>query len=745
MNEFARILSEIIEQGKKEKNGLKIKDLAQQADITASYLSNMKQGNKKPPTQKTLLKLANALRRFKVSETKIQRLIEAYNREQLDEQKEDHLLQLLADEYAKKGELFTRIKESVNRRTIVPEMLPEQITGPLPNLSDGELFEGDRRTLLLASFQLLKQVREFEPQGGRIYITWSQHSFEDDVQQEMTLLGDLLRGLLWVNSPFQVFHLWAGDATKETSVIVHFLTHYIGASNCFLYTIPGGQRLTEYLVVEHVGFIEARPVSENRYWMRTVLSKTSDNTGSDELHVLIEHLEYLIGPETSRKPLVQTEISPKKYTPGPAIQQLANAELKGTREERLQIKATFSSIYTPVEVLRTKLGALRLARDRMTSFLDVHHTRVKALKERLEHGRERSIHEKAALRKDFYTFLAGSHTGNQVVLQAEASVLQKQIVHVLHAIKNNSRFHFALVDHSLPLKCRLAGDTASFAFALPRKELPSKQNILIAMTWTAHPDILYQTRNSFYALWNGIAPQWRTDTDEGRKNVINFIVAESLKALLKANVPTEYLYSFASELVDATAGLDFETYIQELYTQEQVAKEMFLVQDNLPTITMPVDIGPWESRDPIRTRQRLLFALMRYIENFHLISTQVGIEEYRKTGKFGVYTFNKDWINQHLQYSHDLFLEFHDKITLETIPSAERILVNFLVIDREFVAFENSQTYGEQSGIIIQDKELAQELITYFERNLSAKCPEHLKGAKNVARWFEEQFGVQKT
>jgi len=82
MNEFARLLSELIDRGKAEKR-FTIQKLAQQTGITASYLSNIKQANRQPPAHKTLIKMADALRHFGVAERDLQKLLEAYNRTQL--------------------------------------------------------------------------------------------------------------------------------------------------------------------------------------------------------------------------------------------------------------------------------------------------------------------------------------------------------------------------------------------------------------------------------------------------------------------------------------------------------------------------------------------------------------------------------------------------------------------------------------------------------------------------------------
>ena len=123
MSEFARFLSELIERGKKEK-AFTLKELAQRAQITPNYLSNLKQSNRKPPAQKTLFKLTDALCELGVSDAEAQRLIDAYNRQHLNRQEAGSLLESLIDEY--KEEIRVAIADIENLREYKNEI--EQIT-----------------------------------------------------------------------------------------------------------------------------------------------------------------------------------------------------------------------------------------------------------------------------------------------------------------------------------------------------------------------------------------------------------------------------------------------------------------------------------------------------------------------------------------------------------------------------------------------------------------------------------------
>ena len=309
MSEFARVLTEIIEHGKQEK-AFTLKELAQHAQITSSYLSSLKQSNRKPPAHKTLLKLTDALRTLNVAVTEVQRLVDAYNRQHLSYQDEkSSLLASLIDEYKEDGNLFERLKQGVQTKGAVrkkPDLSLSKSQKEKPRVFEPDMLntgfiEGDHHAFILQAIKLLKKAQDTESQGGRMYITWFHHDLLDEnFNRDREELRDMLRSFLWVDSPFRVFHLWAGDIAKEITIILDFLMQYIGTSNCFLYEIPYGHHLPEYLVIEGVGFIEARPVLDNRYWMRSVIVDDR-KTHEDELNILIQYLEFLLGPQKIRK------------------------------------------------------------------------------------------------------------------------------------------------------------------------------------------------------------------------------------------------------------------------------------------------------------------------------------------------------------------------------------------------------------------------------------------------------------
>ncbi len=749
MSEFARVLSEIIEHGKQQK-AFTLKELAQHSQITSSYLSSLKQSNRKPPAHKTLLKLTDALRTLDVTATEVQRLVDAYNRrQQLNYQDEKgSLLASLIDEYKEDGNLFERLKQGVQTKGVVLRRRQEKPAIRELNLLKAGFVKGDHHAFILRAIRLLKKAQDSESKGGRIYITWFHHDLLDEnFNRDREELRDMLRSFLWVDSPFSVRHLWAGDIAKEMTVILDFLIQYIGTSNCFLYEIPYGQHLPEYLVVEGVGFIEARPVLDNHYWMRSVIVDGQPSR-QDEINILIQYLEFLLGPQNIRKTLVQTNASPGKFSVTPGLEKLIEVEKENIKKEQLLIKSIFSAKYRPIEVIQTILEASGLMQGRIKTVVSYHQERVTTLERRLEHGKDRSIHEREFLQKEFrriFQNLSPACPTRNTLDVLEAELLKKQIIGVLNAIKRNPNFHFALADQEFLIQFTLSGDTAFLSFDPPdaQDELPCKRDDLLARAWTDHPDVVYQLRHEFYARWKAIDPTWRTDNEQGRQNVIDFLIAEPLKALLDANVSGPDLWGFLHDVIEQTTCLDYESFIREVYTHEQVAQEIFMLSNYLPLMTIPAEIAPWDPRSSIRTRQILFQALLRDITHIRLIIPQKACEEYWETGQYKTYTFSREWIGQHFHYFHELLLKYPQKVIVEMIGQQHTLPVTIEVVDRKWVLLQKYDLTNEDGGIILHDTELAEKLMAYIDRNLLATSPPQLQGSKHIIKWLEERQGSE--
>ena len=745
MSEFARILSELIERGKQTKR-FSIKELAQQAQITPSYLSNLKQSNRKPPAIKTLYKLIDGLRQLQVPENDIQQLLEAYNRQHLNYQEQNGLLESLSDEYKEEGTLFERVKQGVQTRGLVRKRSADVCDIPAHEYQKSGCFEGNHHAFITQAMALLETTHERGDLGGKIYITWFHHElFDDEFGQDGNAMRDMLRSFLWADSPFYAIHLWAGDITCNIKVIADFLAQYIGTSHCFLYEIPYGEHLPEYLVVEGVGFVEAKPMSDDRYWIRYETIEPHESSRASELQALVQYLEYLLGPPQQRKPLVRTNAPARKFSITPVTQKLADTETNNLKNELLLIKSSLSARFRPADSLRAALQGYGVPQDQIDIYLTHHLERIAAHENHLKSGKGRTIHERDFLKKEFRDILtrithADSDKGNLQVL--EAQLFRDQILQVIQTLIHHPNIHFALASQEFLIRFSISGNTAFLSFDPPDAEweLPLKRDDSLVRAWTKHPEVVYQLRHEFNMIWKGIEPEWRTDTEQGRQNVIHFFITEPLKALLNADIPASQLWAFMSQLIDRAGIEEAETFLREVCMHEQGAKDILIFSNTLPSLTLPVDAGPWDSRSSVRTRQLVFHALAREIERVEFIFPQKGIERYWETGQYGSHEFPHEWVSRHVQTFRAFLRKHPEQITALIFKNEEEFPINIEIIDGEYLTLQKADMADEDGGIIVHDQELVEMLRTYIRRNISLASMTQISGAHNVEDWLAKQF-----
>lgn len=749
MSEFARVLSDIIDRGKQQKR-FSIKELAQQAHITPSYLSNLKQSNRNPPAHKTLHKLADALRQLQVPEGEIQQLFDAYNRQHLSHQEEGRLLESLIDEYKGEGTLFERVKQGVQTKGLVQKHPAGRHGSPAQEAQESGAFEGNHHAFIAKAITLLETAHDRGDHGGRIYITWFHHDLlDEEFSRDRHSLRDMLRSFLWVDSPFQAFHLWAGNITRDITVIADFLARYIGTSHCFLYEIAHGESLPEYLIVEGVGFVEAKPVADNRYWIRYATVAPTPPHQAAELEALIRYLEYLLGPLEQRHPLVKTNAPAHHFSITPVTRKLADTETHTLKNELLLIKSSLSARFRPADLLRAALEASDAAPEQIDAYVAHHIERVTAHERRLQSGKERAIHEKAFLQKEFQDVLTRLvpppvEAGN--VSAIEARLFREQILQMIQVLAQYPNIHFALADQEFLLRFSLSDNTAFLSFDPPgaQGELPLKRDDLLVRAWTEHPDVVYQLRHEFNMIWKGIDPQWRTDSDEGRRNILHFFLTEPLKALLRqAEFPESEVWAFVGDMIDRLDSENAEAFIRDMCAHEQGAETMLIVDNIFPLITMPIDVDPWDSGSAVRTRQLVFHALAQGIRHMHLVLSQRQIETYWESGQYGKYQFSREWVRRHVQAFQALLLKFPDKITVAVLPERDQFPVNIEIVNAEYIFFQQAATVDQKGGGFLRDRALADLLRTYLERQVAAGVPAHMTGAGNIAAWLEQHFGVQ--
>ncbi|PID58128.1 hypothetical protein CSB45_05425 [candidate division KSB3 bacterium] len=741
MSEFARVLGEIIEQGRQERT-FSVKELAERAGITPSYLSNLKQANRNPPAQKTLYKLTEGLRQLHVSEDAIQQVVEAYNRHHISYQDESKLLESLIDEYKEEGTLFERVRQGVQTKGLVTKRFADDRDISGCDCQTSGAVEGDRRAFFSRAIRLLEAVHDCDALGGRIYITcFHQDGMDETLSRDRKTLRDLLRSLLWVGSPFQAFHLWGGDITRSITVITDFLEQYIGTSRCFLYEIPQGEHLPEYLAVEGMGFVEAKPLSEGRYWIRYEIADRDAPAQTDELQALIRYLEYLLGPLEQRKPLVETHAPARKFSITPVTQKLVETEACSSKSELLLIKSSLSARLRSEDTLRETLEAHSVPQEDIEDYTAHHLERLAAYEQRLQSGKERAIHEKAFLTKEFHeilTHLVPQHAEQQTILALEARLFREQLLQILQTLLRHPNIQLALADQEFLIRFSLSGDTAFFSFDPPGTlgEPPLKRDDLLVRAWTAHPDVVYQLRLEFDTIWKSIDAQWRSDTEQGRQEVIRFFMTEPIKALLNADISETALWEFIGDLIDSAGTLDAESFTRELCLHEQAADQLFILSGTFPLISMPIEVGPWDTRSSVRTRQLVFHARIREIERVEIILSQQRTEAYWTSGTYGTHSFSREWILRHKQAFESLLLDFPEKITTTVLPGKEDFPIELEIINRKYVVFQKAETAGEKGGIIVHDGELADMLLAYIERNILSVCQSRLAGGTRVLDWL---------
>ena len=326
----------------------------------------------------------------------------------------------------------------------------------------------------------------------------------------------------------------------------------------------------------------------------------------------------------------------------------------------------------------------------------------------------------------------------------EAQLFREQILRVAQTLAHHPNIHFALADQEFLIRFSLSNNTAFLSFDPPdsQGESPLTRDDALVRAWTEHPDVVYQLRHEFNLIWKDIDPLWRTDTKQGRRNVLHFFMTEPLKALLEANVPEAELWAFISDLIGRAGMIDAESFIREVGIHEQGAKDMLMLNNPFPLITLPLDVGPWDSRSSIRTRQLVFHALVREIKHVEFILSQKDLETYWATGQYGTHAFPHEWVKRHVEAFQTLLLKFPEKIAVTVIPHRDQFPVNVEIINSEYVSFQKAETADESGGILLHDRELADKLRAYIHRGISSGDHKPLKGAKHVAKWIEKHFGV---
>ncbi|RMF93329.1 MAG: hypothetical protein D6736_01960 [Nitrospinota bacterium] len=733
MPTLAQVLTTIL-----SRQRIRLVDLAPQAGITASYISNLKRGGRVRPSQGALQGLVRALQRFHVPTADLQQLVEAagYSWEPfqatmpIDEPPPEETLSLL-----------DALMHEFTARSLVtspPSSFPG-VTGPEPDI----LLEGDRATLFQVATRLLKQAarrkrRKKSPQ--KIYLTWwhtpsSQQTEHPPLQEAEEEFTTTLRQLLWPHTPWQVLQLWTGPERATGTIVVEALRRYFGTTNYWLYTLPHHNHLPALLLIEGWGGLIGFPKLDRRYAILQVGPEARQEAKWPALSALISYVEYLLGPEETRQPLIQTSTVPEFSLD--TFESIVAAEEKVPTGERLVIRPTFSTVYRPLSVLQERLQKAIKNGETQQRHLALQKRRLTALEHRLKRGRERVIHVKDALRSLFAELATELSTAPSV----RTTMYKEQILRVLEIMTGTNAFHWGLVDQPLSLAFGMVGDTADFLafYDSDRTETPSLKPLEdlsdlegpVAIARTHHPLLLRRLRQEFNTWWQTIPPQWRTDTEAGKEFVPHWIITESLHALLRAKVPPPILWSFAQELVQVAAQ-PVETFQAQVVAHEQGARQIFLLTATLPWTMIPVEVGPWPRTSLLRTRQAILPFILSRVERWDWLVSAEGIRRYW-SGESPEIPLQPEERAAHVRHIQGLLRAADSPLEITLLPH-DPFAIYWEVIDQEYVVLEQGDTWPGK-GIILHDPALAQAIVEYIQEML-AQDPACIRGTSAVSRWL---------
>ncbi|RMD68275.1 MAG: hypothetical protein D6819_09735, partial [Gammaproteobacteria bacterium] len=377
-------------------------------------------------------------------------------------------------------------------------------------------------------------------------------------------------------------------------------------------------------------------------------------------------------------------------------------------EERLVIRPNFSLAYCPLPAFQAQLSLAGKAPQERQRLTHLHHRRLLVLEKRAQRGKERLIHARSGLQQAFTTLAQALRTG----ATAQASMLQGQIQRMLELIMTSTASHYGFVEEHPPVIFGLSGNLASFiAYAdltsSPEKPLNELQlEGVAAIAQTSHPALLQRFRQDFAAWWRKIPSHWRTDTAEGKRQVVHWMVTELLKTLLHHGVPFAHLCPVVQEVVRPIAQ-PASTFHPQVIALEQSARQLLLLTPTLPWATIPVELGPWPRISPIRTRQAIFPFLLRQVEHGCWIVGIDGITHYARGQKAGKRfpPLSATERVAHVTHVRDV-LHTASAVEMLALP-LDPVPLHWEILDHEWVILEQGDAWPG-GGIILQDPALAQ-------------------------------------
>jgi hypothetical protein len=122
------------------------------------------------------------------------------------------------------------------------------------------------------------------------------------------------------------------------------------------------------------------------------------------------------------------------------------------------------------------------------------------------------------------------------------------------------------------------------------------------------------------------------------------------------------------------------------------------------------------------------------------VVSQQHVNAYTETCQYETDPFTQEWIDEHLDYLHELLRTFPEKIILDAVPHQEKFPISLEIINHEKIFLQNADVH-EFGGVVLHNQEVAGKLITYIERNYAVSQPKTSRKTQDAVNMLLKQKG----
>ncbi len=744
-NEFAQALDQIL-----TKHGLQVSRVAEEADITQGYLSNLRRRDYKP-SAKTLRGLIKAFRASDVPNDLLQRLIKASGHNPA-------LIDAPSNSLSGSGELslihdFLQKPFRIDQERWKISLKNAELGSPL---SKG--FSESRNKILKEARELLKNEFEKDPKKGKAYITWLHtplipiHRAKEEAEEEFV---DTLRELL--NTEWEVRHICSNHMKQITSLIENVQKDFLGTENYYLFEVsPFEAPIAEYIAVADGPALIILPTADG--YISSEISSATPVT---------KYLDYVLGSRSHSKLVMHTYRVDNSYSVD-ELTELVDAARNASDKQRWLFKTFFSDAYVPVDIWCNEVKSSGQSDEEVIEeHRKLQQERRQLLRERLqsESGKEWCIYNKSGLQFMFSLIAEGFTNPKDVFQKARANSEQGKLIFVLKQLKehpenfvlglrDDGNLQEELPDDSAPqeelARVAITGNRALFE----RRVQPRDQSPKSCYVWVYHPKSIKDIRTEFEKMWKEIHENWHTDNTKGRQHVTQWLVAEMLKAIMKAS-SSPYQGSFVNEIITSASMKKAEFFTEtSMIEGGESHSHVLLVNSELPLHTMNLEDNSFDEifkdifeenqvfKRAIRIRSQFInYYMINGDFHYNLIMSESGIFRYLQNKIYGLegHKISPDKVIKHFEKFIKLLekLKDHKKFTIQIVRN-EPFPLNFEVVDKKIIFLEAGVS-GNIGYIIIENEELAQMFIQFTEK-LIQKSSLQLEGVCGVIDWLTKEL-----